>query len=103
MGTLGDRVKECREEFGWTQKELAAKVHMAQSSLAELEGGRSKESPKVVKLAIALKCSAYWLDSGKGPKKLGELEQAIIELSADNQKTIMQMIRVFGGHRERLA
>lgn len=99
METVGDRVRQARNEHGWSQKKLAKKAKMSQSSLAELEGGDSKESVHIVRLALALERSAYWLDSGKGSKKLGEVEQALLELNDGDQKVILEMIRALRAAR----
>lgn len=94
METVGDRVRKVRKERKWDQTKLAKKAEMAQNSLSDLETGKTKETPQIVKLALALGVSAYWLDSGKGPKKLGELEQSILELDEHGQQTIMDMVGV---------
>lgn len=99
METLGDRVRQARNEHRWTQAKLAKKAKMSQSTLAELEKGDSKESVHIVRLALALERSAYWLDSGKGPKTLGEVEQAMLELNDADQRVIMDMIRALGARR----
>lgn len=49
-------IRERREQLGISQKELADKCDIAQSTLCDIEQGRSKPSlPVAVKLAKALK------------------------------------------------
>ena len=35
----GDRIRQARELLGWTQEELAAKIHVSQPVIAQLEAG----------------------------------------------------------------
>lgn len=99
METLGDRVRQVRKERGWKQPELAKRAKVAQSSISELETGTAKKSLDTVRLAVTLGVSAYWLDSGKGPKKLGELEQAILELDERDQQAVVDLIGVLRKRR----
>ena len=49
-------IKERREQLGVSQKELAEKCGIAQSTLCDIEQGRSKPSlPVAVKIAEVLK------------------------------------------------
>lgn len=99
MESVGDRVKQVRKERKLDQGPLAKKAKMAQNSLSDLETGKTKETPQIVKLAVALGVSAYWLDSGKGPKKLGELEQSILELDERDQQAVIDLIGVLRARR----
>jgi transcriptional regulator with XRE-family HTH domain len=44
--TLGERIKELRENKGWGQKELAAKVGVKQPTVAGWESGAHEVTPK---------------------------------------------------------
>lgn len=53
--TLGQRVKQLREEREWTQKQLATQAGMTQSSVARFEaGGTTPTIPVLERLATAL-------------------------------------------------
>lgn len=94
MRTLGDRVRWAREHAGMSQPELAKKIRMAQSRLSKLETDPPKKGTTfIVKIALACKVSAYWLETGKGPRILGELEAAILNLPDNEQREWMAMIR----------
>lgn len=62
---FGLRLKEARKAAKMTQAELAKKVGIGQSTIAELEktGNGSSHVPA---MAAALKCSAIWLSKGDG-------------------------------------
>ena len=49
-------IREKREQIGMTQKELAERCDIAQSTLCDIEQGRSKPSlPVAIKIAQVLK------------------------------------------------
>lgn len=62
---FGQRLKTARKAAKLTQAELAKKVGIGQSTIAELEktGNGSSHVPA---MAAALKCSALWLATGEG-------------------------------------
>jgi transcriptional regulator with XRE-family HTH domain len=45
MTALGDAIRKLREERGWTQEELAAKVGMDRTNLARRENGKTRVKP----------------------------------------------------------
>lgn len=67
---FGQRLKAARSAAKMTQKTLAAKVGIGQSTIAELEktGNGSSHVPAI---AAVLKCSALWLATGEGSMKDG--------------------------------
>lgn len=64
--SIGNRVRQARKSLGLTQKVLAAKVGMTQSSLSELETGESTGTTSVATIANVLGVNAYWLETGLG-------------------------------------
>lgn len=70
---IGDNIKELRENLGFTQAELAAKVGITQSMLCQLERGTKIPSlPLSVALADALECDLHQIISII-PKKGGKI------------------------------
>lgn len=99
MSAVGDRVRQLRKERGWTQTELAKRAKIAQSSVAELETKPNRGSRYIVKIAVALGVSAYWLDSGKGPKKLDDVTLEILDLHESELDVALAMIRMIRARR----
>lgn len=67
---FGKRLKEARRNAGLTQAQLAKKVGIGQSTVAELERTASGSS-HVASIAAACNVSPMWLASGDGPMKTG--------------------------------
>ena len=59
----GDRVRQRREQIGMSQKDLAAKLGMAQTLVSRLERGDNPNphTELLTRLARALHCSIDWL------------------------------------------
>jgi transcriptional regulator with XRE-family HTH domain len=75
--TLGERVKELRENKGWSQEQLAENVSrrgykIGQSAIGNIEAERVKNPKCIVQLAAALDISPVWLQTGKGQKEATE-------------------------------
>ncbi len=67
---FGKRLKEARKNAGLTQAQLAKKVGIGQSTVAELERTASGSS-HVAGIAAACNVSPMWLATGDGPMKTG--------------------------------
>src|SRR5438132_4107073 len=66
MATTGDRIREFREDLGWTLEELAKKTHLSKSFLSEIENNnRNASSENVLKIANALGASLDYLLRGE--------------------------------------
>ncbi|MGL9721603.1 XRE family transcriptional regulator [Symbiopectobacterium sp.] len=64
--SIAERVKNCREELGWTQARLAEKAGTSQQAIQQLENGETKRPRYLPELCAALNCSVKWLLSGEG-------------------------------------
>ncbi|AIC20603.1 repressor [Pseudomonas chlororaphis] len=62
-----DRLKAARRHAQLNQAELAAKAGITQTSISDLERGKSKATAHVVKIADACGVSAKWLSDEIGP------------------------------------
>lgn len=59
---FGERVRQCRKELGWTQRDLADNTGLKESWVSHFETGRRKPSfASLLKLADGLDVSADFL------------------------------------------
>lgn len=65
-----DRVTWAREERGWKQDALAARVGCSQQNIAKAEKKGAKGSGYTVQIAAELSVNALWLATGKGEPEL---------------------------------
>lgn len=65
--SIGARVKQARKAAKMTQIELAARTGLKQSTISDLEVGKSQGTTSVASLASAMGVSPLWLETGKGP------------------------------------
>lgn len=62
-----ERLKAARKQAGLTQADLARQVGIDQTSISNLERGKSQGSSHTVSIAHACGVSPVWLESGAGP------------------------------------
>lgn len=67
--TFAQRLIEAREEAKLSQKDLATRSGVKQSTISYIESGRNKSSKRTPALARALGVSANWLSDGIGAKR----------------------------------
>lgn len=65
MPEFGDRVRHLREARGLTQAELGRQCGMTQTAIANIENGHRSGSRNTAKLAAALGCDPYYLETGE--------------------------------------
>jgi transcriptional regulator with XRE-family HTH domain len=92
MSTLGERVREARKRLKLSQAELAKRVGVRQPTINDIENESTKGTAHIVKLAIALRVSPFWLDGGGPLKTMDELEAAILSLSPELHKTALRIV-----------
>lgn len=84
-----------------SQPELARAAGIKQPTVSNIESDRNKGSGYVAQLAVALKCSAHWLATGKGNKEVGAaLEPAPEQLSAREQ-IVLHLFSGLFSHQQR--
>src|SRR2546423_1134076 len=84
MPTIGDRIKEIREELGWTQEKLADESKISKGFLSDVENNkRDISATNVLKIANAMGASLEYLLRGEESKQKEkrEPEQIPAELS----------------------
>lgn len=69
MNTFAARLKKARTSAGMTQAELAELVGVDQTSISNLERGKSQGTSFVVRLARACDVNPIWLETGEGEMK----------------------------------
>lgn len=61
-----DRLKKARKHAGLNQAELATRIGVRQTSVSDLERGKSRSTSFVTQMAYEMGVSALWLATGKG-------------------------------------
>ena len=74
MSTVGERVKSVRQDRGVTQAKLAKAIGARQSTINDIEKGRTKKTTFLVSIAGFLDVDVQWLSSGIGDIRGGEVE-----------------------------
>lgn len=68
MKTLGYRLAEARKNFGFTQKQVADKLHLTTQAISSWESGNSvPDTEKIPEIAALYGVTTDWLLSGKHP------------------------------------
>jgi transcriptional regulator with XRE-family HTH domain len=109
---LGDRIKQRREELGWTQETLASRAGLSKGFLSDLENGkRGIGAQSLLDIAQVLCVSLDHLMKGSEespsmqeveiPAKLAELAKAA-ELSFRKTLVLLDMQRQIIAHRSRI-
>lgn len=73
---LATRLKQRREELGWSKAELRRRAGLrSASTLTALENGETVDSPQLGVIADALGVEVMWLQFGKGERLRGSAKQ----------------------------
>lgn len=92
---LKDRIKRARAHAHLTQAELAVKVGMDQTSISNLERGKSQGSNFIAQIASVCGVSAIWLAEEKGPMTHSGY-QADLERIADEMEKEIGLTAIAG-------
>lgn len=68
MVSVGQRIKQRRQELHLKQGELARRVGFSQATLSDLENDPRAKTREIAKIAAVLGVNALWLSEGKGEK-----------------------------------
>lgn len=74
MSSIGDRLKEAREEKGYSQPELAKAIGCSASNISQLESGAIQSSSHMVHIAKVLDVSPFWLVFNTQPKRISSTD-----------------------------
>lgn len=83
MPTVGDRIKDRRNELGWSQDVLSQKAGISKSFLSDLENGRRHVSAKnLLDIARVLNLSMDFLMTGAGVEPIAKPNAASVQIPA---------------------
>ena len=82
----GFRLKEAREERGWTQKELAKATGVVQPAISNWEAGAKLTKKQGRKLADILEVGFDWLMEGDERNKYFPVDEKMIEWLKDHEE-----------------
>jgi transcriptional regulator with XRE-family HTH domain len=64
LRTLGERLRYCRRQMGWTQEQLAVQAGTNQAVIQKIENGKSLRPRKIDQIAAVLEVNPAWLMFG---------------------------------------
>ena len=91
---IGARIKQRREELGWSQDELARRCGYAgRSSINKIEKGANAMSMDIVqRIAAALDVKVSWLFGFQEATTSDQIRFMIDKLTPEQQKTVLKMV-----------
>jgi transcriptional regulator with XRE-family HTH domain len=97
METIGQRVRAVRLEKKLSQAKLGKAVGVSQQAIGQLETGDTRETALIAKIAKELGVSAYWLDTGLGPRE--DVQEDALN---DDAAELVQIYEDLDGERRRM-
>lgn len=91
-----DRLKAARKHAQLNQAELAKASGLTQTSISDLERGKSKGTAFVAQLALACGVDTMWLAEGKGEMISGVLGADAASMGASSSDIVREMLRKHG-------
>ena len=91
-----DRLKAARKHAQLNQAELAKASGLTQTSISDLERGKSKGTAFVAQLALACGVDTMWLAEGKGEMISGLLGENAAGMGASSSDIVREMLRKHG-------
>lgn len=95
MSTLGERIKEIRDEAGLSQRAFARMIGIGGSAIAMLEADRNVPREQTVRaICDQFNISRLWLETGKPPKQLvaQEDKELVDKILHDNDPFVRAFI-----------
>ena len=108
MAKLGDRIRERREELGWTQDDLASKAGLSKGFLSDVENSkRGIGADKLFDLARVLSLSLDFLMGKAGeqtePPKEVEIPAALARFASEAGLSFRQTLMLLDMRRQIIA
>ena len=94
---VGARVRQIRQEKGFTQKDLADLSGVCQQMISKLEVGKAQSSANIVRLAVALDVSPVWLEGISKYKNPTQSKTAQVRDTPLNRKALHACIEYLAG------
>ena len=103
---IGARIKDVRQERGWTQDQLAQAVGVSRSAVAQWETGRAGQiTGNLTRIAASLDVGVEFLMYGSDKRAASEVRQgdelALLRLyrecTPDDRQMILRMVRRLAG------
>lgn len=76
VNTIAERLRQAREAAGLTQPALAERAGVSAGTIGNIEAGLRKRPRDLLAIAQAVGVNAEWLESGRSPSGLGNVEPA---------------------------
>jgi transcriptional regulator with XRE-family HTH domain len=108
MYSMPNRIRQCRIGAGMSQSQLAVKIGIKRSAVAQWEqsNGTSPNVDNLVKTAIATGVLFEWLATGRGPRRPSgsEFVEAVVanEFARDEMENRLLMSVRQMSHRNRI-
>ena len=108
MKVLASRLRSARRSAGYTQSELARRLQVSRSAVAqwESEAGSDPSAGNLGRLAQTLDCSFEWLATGRGTRQIAERkttsasedEQVLRHFArTDDEERVLELFREVDG------
>lgn len=104
LRSLGERLRYCRRQMGWTQEQLAAQAGTNQAVIQKIENGKSLRPRKIDEIATVLEVNPAWLMFGDDKATplsddAREIAELWMRLSTRERERILNEVRLLAGKR----
>ncbi len=104
LRTLGERLRYCRRQMGWTQEQLAVQAGTNQAVIQKIENGKSLRPRKIDEIASVLEVNRAWLMFGDDKATplsddARELAELWMGLSDHDRARVLNEVRLAAGKR----
>jgi len=97
MFFIGSRMRQAREYFGFSQKEMADKLGVSKRGIQDNETRNRVPGGEVINGFVFLGINANWLLTGEGPMLLADLKKSSVTGALDSERLLMSIQAVEEG------